>query len=78
MPLPTALVYACQRICGIGFGLAIYGHKKQARGQQQHQASIQTMAHSMRRHKVEARVYEVRPRRAHRGIDVIFRFLNAE
>jgi hypothetical protein len=71
MPLPTALVYACQRICGIGFGLAIYGHKKQARGQQQHQASIQTMAHSMRRHKVEARVYEVRRRRDRRGFDLI-------
>ncbi len=71
MPLPTALVYACQRICGIGFGLAIYGHKKQARGQQQHQASIQTMAHSMRRHKVEARVYEVRPRKDHRGVDLV-------
>jgi hypothetical protein len=62
MPLPTALVYACQRICGIGFGLAIYSHKKQARGQRQRQASIQAMARSLKRHNVEAHVYEIRPR----------------
>jgi hypothetical protein len=29
------------------------------------------MAHSMRRHKVEAHVYEVRPRKDHRGVDLI-------